>query len=356
MIGERLLVVVGAGPAGAAAARSAALHGAPVLVVEARRHCLGPDCCAELAPAMLLSELAVGHPVVIQRVNGLMVHDTGGGCHETKAPGVILDRAVLTGGLLSQAVKAGAEIWRSARLSGLRDGVAVVRAAGREHEVGCGAVIGADGPHSVVAAIVGLPAQRCLPVVQERVVLRRPMEYAHVFFDLSFRLGYGWLFPRGDLANVGLGGEFSSPEKLEAQFRGFRSRLEEDGFIYPDGSLDHCRGWLPVSGPRGTGRLGSVLLVGDAAGHTHPITGAGIMPALLGGAMAGEAAAQMLLSGDEAFLEEYPARWRSRYGDDLDWALSKRWELELNWDRMPGSFKHYWAGFPEYHRGRRWKK
>ncbi len=61
-------------------------------------------------------------------------------------------------------------------------------------------------------------------------------------------------------------------------------------------------------------QAGNILLVGDAAGLAHPITGGGIAPAVLSGQMAGQAAAQAVAGQGVAALERYPQEWEATMG------------------------------------------
>jgi flavin-dependent dehydrogenase len=103
-------------------------------------------------------------------------------------------------------------------------------------------------------------------------------------------------------------------------------------------------------------RVGSVLLAGDAAGHTHPITGGGIHQAVEAGRMAGRSAAAYL-DGDREALEGYYREFASLFGLQLDRATRRRHELEEGWassDGDPDAFQDLmrrgWIGFPEYYK------
>lgn len=65
------ILVVGAGPAGAAAARTAARTGVSVLLVERKNKVGLPVQCAEYIPAMLLGKLNLGREFVAQSVRGM---------------------------------------------------------------------------------------------------------------------------------------------------------------------------------------------------------------------------------------------------------------------------------------------
>ena len=97
--------------------------------------------------------------------------------------------------------------------------------------------------------------------------------------------GYGWIFPKGDHVNVGVGGwEAEGPrlrEHLVALCRAHGVALDD---------LEEIRGYrLPCREPDSTLARGRALIVGDAAGLVDPLTGDGMYEAFLSGRFAAEA-------------------------------------------------------------------
>jgi flavin-dependent dehydrogenase len=80
---------------------------------------------------------------------------------------------------------------------------------------------------------------------------------------------------------------------------------------------------------------GPVILVGDAAGLTHPITGAGIPAAVISGARAGQAAAEWL-GGDGDALESFAEDMQDQFGPAIGRAVARRKALEAVW-RQPAA-------------------
>jgi flavin-dependent dehydrogenase len=97
--------------------------------------------------------------------------------------------------------------------------------------------------------------------------------------------------------------------------------------------------------------------VGDAAGHAHPITGAGILNAVIGGEIAGRIAAEAIDRGDLQYLENYEMEWRETFGKSLLYGALKREFLEENWNKsevnFEGLIRKSWVGFKEYYEDRR---
>ncbi len=120
--------------------------------------------------------------------------------------------------------------------------------------------------------------------------------------------------------------------------------------------LGKTGGSIPCEIPQQT-VFGNTLLVGDAAGHAHPITGAGILNAVIGGEIAGRVAAEAVAKGDLRYLENYEIEWRETFGKTLSYGAYKRKYLEENWNKPGVDFealiRKTWVDFREYYEDRR---
>ena len=153
------VVIIGAGPAGSCAARTAAQAGARVLLLEARRTVGVPVQCAEYVPIRLRDALGEAWPgeVVVQRVEAMRTFLPDGTVQETPAPGMLIDRAAFDQHLARLAVRAGAELWTGTRAIACSErGVLARRRDGSVVEIKATVIIGADGPRSTVARWVGI--------------------------------------------------------------------------------------------------------------------------------------------------------------------------------------------------------
>ena len=114
--------------------------------------------------------------------------------------------------------------------------------------------------------------------------------------------GYGWLFPKGDHANLGVGGWASEGPHL----RDHLARLAAPTAIDPDVLTDVRGHRLPMRRVGATSRpQDNVLLVGDAAGLVDPLSGDGMYEAFTSARLAAEA----ILAGDSTRTRR---RWRRR--------------------------------------------
>jgi len=345
------ILVVGAGPAGSSAARAAAKRGLKVLVAERRNTVGSPVRCAEFIPAPLLGEVDGGGDFVVQFVRGMRTILPDGEVTVTRAPGFMIRRDLLDQSLARAAEEQGARLMGSTRVLRMEQGAVVARKRGdtQEARILARVIIGADGPRSTVGRWIGSENGNLIPAVQWRVPLVNPMDHTEVYFDKDFYGGYGWLFPVGGEANVGVGrkGRDSRDEPVGLVLKRFVLRLAEEGKVKGERARTTA-GWIPAEPVRSVIK-GNVLLVGDAAGHTHPMTGAGVSQAVIGGEMAGKWAAHAAGTGDLGLLHEYEKEWRELFADVQERAHERRKSLEENWDRLDRALKTSWIAFKEYY-------
>lgn len=340
------VLVVGCGPAGAAAAAAAAEAGARVLVVEKRQRVGVPVQCAEFIP-LPLAAAAQAPGVVKQRISGMNTCLPSGRWVHTVAGGLMIDRAAFDRHLANRAQAAGAALATgtalialdaAARVACLKDGHGV-------RQVGYGALVAADGPLSRVGRLLGLVPLVLLWTRQYTFRLARAHADTDVWLGEDFPGGYAWFFPRGGTVNVGLG--LAGPaEQLKGRLTRLCDHLIAQGRLQPP-VLSRTGGAIPVGGLRPRLVTQGVVFAGDAAGLTHPVSGAGIAAAVDSGAQAGRAAAAWV-GGRRHALGDYEEAVREVYGPSLDRALARRRELWRKAKRSDEDFRRGWVGFAEY--------
>lgn len=344
------ILIVGAGPAGSATALTAARKGLRVLMVERRARVGTPVRCAEYIPAPLLGEVDLGRHFVVQAIRGMRTFLPGGEIKKMLAPGFTIRRDNFDQTLADAAREAGVEILLSTRaLSRNKNEVFLKGKNGLPLKVKPTVIIGADGPRSTVGRWIGIVNRNLIPAVQVRVPLIHRMEYTEVHFKKEIYGGYGWLFPKGHEANVGIGmkQEKGKREPISHVLKRFVSRLSEEGKIRGE-TLGNVAGWIPAEPVRKV-IYENIMLVGDAAGQTHPITGAGVSQAVICGRMAGNWAARAVEEGDLGLLSEYEKEWRDLFGDTLKRAFTRRQLMEKEWDRLEEIIKYCWIAYREYY-------
>ncbi|MBN2420532.1 MAG: NAD(P)/FAD-dependent oxidoreductase [Deltaproteobacteria bacterium] len=345
------ILVIGAGPAGASAAQKAAESGLKVLLID-RKPVIGrPVRCAEFMPRQLLGELDCGKDFIVQAIQSMKSILSGNVIAETPSPGFIINRDIFDRALAEKAGEAGSEIWTNARAMNF-DGKSVFVSKNRDHiNVKAGIIIGADGPHSRVGKWMRSINKNLVPAIQARVHLTEPAEITEVYFDKGYFGGYAWLFPKGDMANVGVGIKHgNSYNEIRKTLDYFLQKLKEQNRITGEIS-EYTAGWIPAESPRKIVK-GNIMLVGDAAGQTHPVTGAGVAQAVICGKMAGEWAAEAIKKDDIGLLAEYEDEWMDLYGESQERAVRRRELMENNWNDLDKIIKKCWVAFEEYYRDR----
>lgn len=302
-------VVVGAGPGGSSAAHALAAAGASVAVLERSRFPRDKPC----GGGVLLS--ALRHlpfdisPVVEREIYGFRVRYRREAefSHRWERPlAVMTQRSRLDAFLAERAAEAGAELrdGEAVREIELNGAVSVRTARGDRLEAGV--LIAADGANGVCRRALGLPRLRAAVALEgnaprSQAAAGRWTE--HVGLELgSLAGGYGWVFPKDEHCNVGVGGYPVGARSLRGELAAY---ARSEGFE-PAG-LEQVRAHhLPLRDAGQALTAGPAALVGDAAGLIDPLSGEGIGNAIRSGQLAAEAALSYL-DGGAADLGGYEA-------------------------------------------------
>ncbi|MBC7723240.1 MAG: geranylgeranyl reductase family protein [Burkholderiaceae bacterium] len=309
------IVVVGAGPAGAAAAIAARRADAGCRVLLVDRAPIGRDkvCGDGIAPHAVAELELLGVDAVRPDEMVPVVRLTAPGglsaSAETRAPGYVVPRARFDARLVRAAIDAGAEFRQHRVASVEQDGTTVTL----DGTLRARTVIAADGSNSVLRRRVGEPANRgrALAVavrgyaptpdgVSRELVIRWDRQR-------SGGLCYAWAFPVADgTTNVGYGLSSAAEPHDRAHLV---ARLAA---LLPEYALDGVRltgHTLPLTIYRPRPAVGRVLLTGDAASLINPVTGEGIYSAIASGAAAGRAAALHPLTAAARYTAFLAARF-----------------------------------------------
>jgi len=345
------VLVIGLGPAGSSAATAVARAGASVLCVERKKVIGIPVQCAEFIP-LPLSRYAAPEARA-QAVDAMETVLPSGARAQRAFNGLMIRRDRFDQGLANAAREAGALLWTDSVLRSLDAGArsAAVSTATGLREIGYRLLIAADGPQSVVAACLGLPRLPLVTTRQYTVPLRRAQRDTDIWLSPQYPGGYAWLFPKGTVANLGLGVDPALEADMKEPLDALHAALVAEGRVGAD-ILLRTGGPIPVGGLRARLVEGEVLFVGDAAGFTHPITGAGIAPAVASGERAGEAAARHL-TGDGGALAAYEEEMREQFEPSLARGLRARSRMASAWntERVARDETHRagWIAFDEYY-------
>jgi len=295
------VAVVGAGPAGLAAASAAAATGARTIVLERAEHPRYKTCGGGLIGA---SSAAAGSLIAIPARDEIRaVTVTLRGRHEfTRSEGApvlaMVMREEFDAALLKRAADDGAVVRQrsQARAIDQRDGHTTVRLADG-NEISAKVIIGADGSSGVTARHVGAEFAQVDLGLEVEIAVPEPVRRqwaGRVLLDWgAIPASYGWVFPKGDRLTVGVIAGRGQGDATKAYLREFTGRLGLAGYetVQDSGHLTRCR---TDDSPL---RKGRVLVTGDAAGLLDPWTREGISFALRSGALAGAYAAKGDLDG-----------------------------------------------------------
>jgi geranylgeranyl reductase family protein len=296
------VVVVGAGPAGLAAAYHARRAGARTLVVERAEHPRYKTCGGGLIGPSLDAVAGMIDVPAHDRVDRITFTKDGRRGFTRRSPATSLvtmvRRAEFDDRLRQAAAAAGAEVRQRAPVRAMdqgRDGVHLRLADGSR--VSAGYAIGADGSSGITARHVGVRyAQIDLGLEVEVPVPPAVRERwrGRVLLDWGPLPGsYAWVFPKGDELTVGVIAARGEADATRRYLHAFLDRLGLTGIVprHDSGHLTRCRA---EDSPL---RRGRVLVAGDAAGLLEPWSREGISFALRSGALAGTAAAHGDLDG-----------------------------------------------------------
>lgn len=278
------IAVIGAGPAGAAAACRAAPHARVALIerypLPREKLCSGvlsPKSMKELDGIIDLARHVQGtsHRTWIGR------GDTGREVrHRTEL--IFVARRTFDEALAREAVRRGATLLEGVRVTAV-DAEEGRLALSTGDELRASVVIGADGANGVSRRAAGEALVRGVGM-EARVSDPRPVGERPVLLDFSVPRGYSWAFPKADGGvAVGAGTGYSPFPELRQHLDAFASR---HGFTLPSSVPGHP---LPFGFSRHPAR-GRLMLAGDAAAVMDPVIAEGIPFALWTGRKAAERA------------------------------------------------------------------
>lgn len=352
------VVVVGVGPAGSITAKYAAMGGASVLMLEKRQEIGSPVRCGEGIARKWLDEVGVklDKRWIAHEVKGAKLVSPDGTEfrideeHAGDEVGAVIERDIFDKALAEDAVKAGADLRLKSAVRGLIfdeegkvSGVKVKSFDGT-YEVKAGAVVGADGFESQVGRWGGidttLKPKDITSAIQYRMVdIDMDPDYAEFFLGTTWAPGgYIWIFPKSETsANVGVGILLSKIKEPGDAKKHLDKFIENRPGLKKGRIIEIVSGGVPVSAPLDETVKDGLLLVGDAARQTNPLTGGGIANSCIAGKIAGEVLAEATKKGDftASFLMKYENGWRDRLEEEQyrNW-MAKEKLIDLNDDTL----------------------
>jgi digeranylgeranylglycerophospholipid reductase len=339
------VLVIGGGPGGAWAAKTAAEKGLSVLMVEKRPAPGAPVRCAEGVGKELLHEfLKPDERWIASEIEQAQIIAPDGFTMELSPEraggevGYVLHRKIFDQELVWQAAAAGADIMVKTRASSpvMENGVvkgALLEYNGTVSEVKAGLTIAADGVESKFSRWCGIDTTVPLREIETCA------QYLMTGIDIDAHTtqfftgnevapaGYVWIFPKGEKkANVGIGIGGDRGGKP-----GIRPKDYLDRFVrkhFPEGkTIELIAGGVSICRPLEYTVSDGLMIVGDAARVSDPLTGGGIYGALYTGKIAAEVGVDALAKGDisKKNLMKYDETWRASY---LGKALERNYQIK----------------------------
>ncbi|HEV8034718.1 geranylgeranyl diphosphate reductase [Yoonia sp.] len=299
------VVVVGGGPSGATAAEDLARSGHKVAFID-RDGRIKP--CGGAVPPRLIQDFFIPDAQIVAKVNtARMISPTGRQVDIPIENGYVgmVDREHFDEFLRKRAKDAGAHRYTGTftKIERDADGTHVVyrdKVSGNEMKLTTKLVIGADGARSNVARAEIKDGDKIPYVIAYHEIIEAPAATAtydparcDVIYDGRISPDfYGWVFPHGGQASVGMGSLIKSVDvkKATADLRA-ASGLTDCKTIRKEGAP------IPLKPLDCWDNGKDVVLAGDAAGVVAPSSGEGIYYAMVGGRVAATAAAATLASG-----------------------------------------------------------
>jgi flavin-dependent dehydrogenase len=233
--------------------------------------------------------------------------------------------------------------------------------------------IGLERYHATHSTISSTNSAFMYAIQQNPAILPDQPHCHKVFFAPYIRCGYGWIFPKTESINLGIGQDSASG--LKDTLDVFINHLASCGFLDPDltdlklgfadlnpGLADFnsnkktttITGIAPVSGIVEKPVSGGLILVGDAAGLCNPVTGAGIFNAIYSASIVLETILKALKHKNLKILEEIKQVYKKEFGSSINRALERKVFMTKNWNdymspALPDlirqsrvAFKDYW--------------
>jgi geranylgeranyl reductase family protein len=317
-------IVVGAGPAGCAAAYDLALAGREVLLLDRAEFPRQKACAGGLTLKTVRALRYSVEPIIRQQISHVRLEPDASQATVLRRRSTycfMTVRRELDDYCFRQTLAVGAKFQRIRAITAISEDSSGVAITFDGQPLQARFLVGADGVHSRVRQLTSGDAGwfwRAF-ALEATIPLTNAAEHDLVFDFAPVRDGYGWIFPKGDHINIGLY-SYASEEKID------RARLaayirNRRGDATAADVIGQYAGFGAAQHKIGATRI---FLTGDAGGFVDPLTGEGIYFAIASG-QAAAAAIEANLSSD-ACAHRYFAQVTARIREDLRISTSAaRW-------------------------------
>jgi geranylgeranyl reductase family protein len=331
-------LVVGAGPAGATAARALALAGVTVRLLDRSKFPRNKPCGGGISLRLLqrfsyLEQALTRIPT--HRVSRMHLEGPDGDStviHSHVPAALMIRRVEFDALLVDLAREAGAAVIEGVDVvAASQDATGVTLTSRDGRTFAAPVVIAADGVHSVVARRLGLnrgwrDTSIALDMMEEsprRTLRDVDPSTMWVAYGVNGGPGYGYIFPKRDHVNVGIGYVLNHYRRAvdahpyEVQ-RTFVGKLRGRGLVEGESVRAHFTPFLiPVGGPLRRPGRGRVILAGDAGGFVNGFTAEGIYYAMVSGELAAKSVVASARAGIASLARRYRRAVDHEIGSEL---------------------------------------
>ncbi len=376
------VLIIGAGPAGSSLASYLAGKGIKSILIDKKKRIDTPLRCAEYVPAAIGGLFESPIAGINCSTVSMDTYIDYKYANTISSPGFMLDRPVFLKSLVDGFRENGGKFMPGMKAVSFDGGYdypgmvsTVIQGPGGERSIiRSRIVVGADGPNSIVGKHIGSVVPGYVLGLGENIpVTARDKKKTFIFFSPEIEGGYGWLFPKEESTNLGVGCQFTGNRKnintaLKKTYMDFKKKVFLMDFFDLPGSIVRLSppveasltaGLIPASGMLKKTVSGSFILAGDAAGLTNPITGAGIYNAVYSAKIISDIISRVLKTGDPGLLAMVEKEYKDNFNTSLGRAVEKRKTLMSGWDPAAESgnknnfeklIRKCWISFKDYWR------
>lgn len=332
------VIVAGAGPAGATAAKTLGEAGVATLLLDKGafprdKPCGGGISARALQRFPYLDDALANIPtnwvskVHFESPSGFVVD------YRSSAPLYLMIRRCEFDNLLFSLARPTVEVATGALVRKVTIGPDHVDVRTESGEYRGRMIIGCDGANSVVARASGLRTgsiqnDYAIDMMEETPQQELSMaerDRMYIYYRIRSHYGYGYVFPKAHHLNAGVGFKIdyylaNLRGEHYAHHRSFVEDLKTKRLLTGQSNRANFRAFpLPISGPLARTYADRVLLAGDAGGFVNALTAEGIYYAMVSGELAARAAIGALRAGNfrSAQLGGYERAWKQEIGDEL---------------------------------------
>lgn len=304
------VVVIGAGPAGVAAAHNLINEKISCVLIDKQKFPKNKLCAGGITyktfdlmkKLKLESEFNMENAILSEGASLYLEYEHIADI-KTKGLTYLVDRFEFDNYLVDEYKKKGGELLEGSRVCEIDDKNKIITLSNNE-KIHFKYIIGADGAAGFTKSLVDknyTPNGFCLQVEVDRKSYNYESNNMSLYYGVIPQ-GYGWIFPKKNTLTVGFGGDYDKKLNYHEEFANFLHKL---GIDYDKSEFKGA--FLPfgeyISNPINKDK--SILLVGDAAGLVDPITGEGIYFAMLSGIKASDVIIKVLRENNHAYIDKY---------------------------------------------------